>query len=283
MAGTRAPFASLAALAAVASVQAQEDSQRDAVEAAKRDLQSLPTVQRPVEGTQSKSLFPSGSMIPGLAIGTPSQGAGSPQQKESAASVKTRGWLVDGVNQLEADAQAKITKTENGRSDGSGGGELKSADERKSETTHPFAGYLDQWLSPADRALLSGDQAKTVSSSAPWETPRTDFGHTSSQETGGGLKQQMELPGLDLFTQNQPKTNPYLVGESSVETFAVPSETPTSSRETPNTLAPMDSAAPTNLLPPVAPRVEQAQAAPSAPPTSRLVDDRKYFPQLRRF
>jgi hypothetical protein len=283
MAGTRAPFASLAALAAVASVQAQEDSQRNAVEAAKRDLQSLPTVQRPVEGTQSKSLFPSGSMIPGLAIGTPAHSGGAPQQKENGVPAKTGGWLLDGVNQLEADAQSKLTKTENGRDDGSGNGQLMSSDGRIVETTHPFAGYLDQWLSPADRALLSGDQAKTVSSSAPWEMPRTDFGHTNSQETGGGLKQQMELPGLDLFTQNQPRMNPYLAGESPVQTAAVPFPAPTSSRETPNTLAPMDSAAPTNLLPPVAPRVEQAQAAPSVPPTSRLVDDRKYFPQLRRF
>ena len=204
MAGTRAPFASLAALAAVASVQAQEGSQKNGVEEAKRDLQSLPTVQRPVEGTHSRSLFPSGSLLPELAIVAPSPGKPE-QRKENDSAEKSGGWLVDGVKQLEADAQSKLTTS--GRSGDPAGDRLRLTDERKSTTTHPFAGYLDQWLSPADKALLSSGQAGSISSSAPWETPRTEFAHANGRgDAPAGLTEQLELSGLDLFTQNQPRT-----------------------------------------------------------------------------
>jgi hypothetical protein len=281
MAGTRAPFASLAALAAVASAHAQEQPQPSAVETAKRDLQSLPTTQRTIEGTQSKSLFSNGPAIPSLSVGTPGSGTPSPQTKDVTVPAKTGGWLVDGVNQLEADAQSQADSR---ASAGAGDEGRMQGGNGTAATTNPFAGYLTQWLTPGDQALLNVDRARHSSSStAPWETPRTEFAPALDTRALGGPSSQMELPGLDLFTQNQPTANPYLTGDMPAEVARAPLDTPIPSREASNTLAPMETGQSANPLSPVAPRVEQAQAAPSAPPTSRLVDDRKYFPQLRRF
>ena len=82
MAGTRAPFASLAALAAVASAQGEQNG--TAAESAKKDLQSLPTVQRPAEVTPAKSLFSGTSAVTGLSLGAPAAPS-APKDKDGLA------------------------------------------------------------------------------------------------------------------------------------------------------------------------------------------------------
>jgi hypothetical protein len=288
MAGTRAPFASLAALAAVASAQG-EQAGTAAAESAKKDLQSLPTVQRPVEATAGKSFFSGTSAVTGLSLGTPAS-PGTQKDKDNAVPGKSPNWLLDGVNQLEADAKAQRDAQAGNTSEGNA--QLSPTGERLSAATtataNPFTGYLAQWLSPADQALLNtAGRNGSSSSTAPWETPRSDFRRDTSVPAQTGLNPlQMELPGMADFPENRATQNPYLAEALQVESTILASKSgPADGRGAagalPSILTPSQCS-----LPPVAPAqapIEQAKASSSAAPTERLIDDRKYFPQLRRF
>jgi hypothetical protein len=288
MAGTRAPFASLAALAVVASAQA-EQSGTAAAETAKKDLQSLSTVQRPVEATSGKSLFSGTSAVTGLSLGTPAA-SGAQKDKDNAAPGRSPNWLLDGVNQLEADAKAQRDAT-TGNS-GQGNATLSPAGEglavATQATENPFTGYLAQWLSPADQALLNtaGRNGSSLST-APWETPRSDFRREAAAPSQTGMNPlQMELPGLTDFPSNRATQNPYLAEALQTESTILASKSGAADGRgaagaLPSILTPSQGS-----LPPVAPAqapIEQAKASSSAAPTERLIDDRKYFPQLRRF
>ncbi len=285
MAGTRAPFASLAALAAVASAQGEQPGTA-AAESAKKDLQSLPTVQRPLEATPNKSLFSGTSSVTGLSLGTPSAPIADAKKRDNPAAGKPANWLLDGMNQLEAEAKsqrdASEAKIKNDNLQTSATGERMTA-----ATTNPFTEYLTQWLSPRDQALLSAaNRSSTSSSTAPWEIPRSDFRReataTPASVTTNPL--QMELPGIANLPANRTAQNPYLAEPFQAEfAGAAPLVGTAGERETSGALSSLSTPAP-SVLPPVAPApIEQAKPAAVAPPTERLIDDRKYFPQLRRF
>jgi hypothetical protein len=276
----------LAALAAVASAQAEQTGAA-AAEAAKKDLQSLPTVQRPVEATSGKSLFSGSSALTGLSLGTPAGAGGPAKNKDDAPAGKSANWLLDGVNQLEAE-----TKAQRDASDGKRSGDnpqLSSTGERQpaSATTNPFTGYLTLWLSPGDQALLNaGNRNASSSSTAPWEIPRSDFVRDTAVPTQATANPfQMELPGLVDSPANRTAKNPYLAEPFQPEGESAFLTGPADGRGTASALSSI--LTPTqSTLPPVAPvavPIEQAKAASSAAPTERLIDDRKYFPQLRRF
>jgi hypothetical protein len=287
MAGTRAPFASLAALAAVASVHG-EQTRSDATEAAKRDLQSLPVVQRPSETTGGKSLFSGTSSVTGLSIGSPNGSAGPAKNRDDAAPGRSVNWLLDGVNQLEAEAKSQRVTEEGGNAGDSR--EAATKDDRAvTGTPNPFAGYLTQWLSPGDQALLNdASRNASTSSTAPWEKARSEFARetTPAAAASGTVNPfQMELPGLDAGDPDRQRQNPYLADPSPSE-FPVAASLVSASKdkETPGAL-PSILTPSQSLLPvaPIAAPIEQARPAPVAAPTERLIDDRKYFPQLRRF
>ncbi len=287
MAGTRAPFASLAALAVVASAQGEQAG--TAAESAKKDLQSLPTVQRPVEATTGKSLFSGGAAVPGLTIGT-TPAPGASQGRESAAPGKTANWLLDGVNQLEAEAKAQREANEaavNGKqAQESPTGNRFAAS--TSATTNPFTEYLTQWLSPADQALVqSAGRSGGQTSTAPWEMPRSDFSReTAPTKQAAANPLQMELPGISDFPSSRTTQNPYLAEALQTENAIIAAKAGVpdgrGGAALPSILTPSQT-----MSPPVAPApapIEQARASSSvAAPTERLIDDRKYFPQLRRF
>ncbi|MGC4071574.1 MAG: hypothetical protein QM760_03515 [Nibricoccus sp.] len=287
MAGTRAPFASLAALAAVASAQAEQTGTA-AAETAKKDLQSLPAVQRPAEATSGKSLF-SGSAA-GLSLGISDGNAAPAKNKEDGSAGKSANWLLDGVNQLEAEAKAQRDASDDKKrvdnSQESSTGERQNA----TATANPFAAYMTQWLSPGDQALLNaGSRNASSSSTAPWETPRSDFKREIAPATQAAVTTnplQMELPGISSFSASQQSRNPYLADPFQVEGGLGASVAGSANgRDAAGSLPPILTPAQA-VLPPAAPvsaPVEQAKAAPVAPPTERLIDDRKYFPQLRRF
>jgi hypothetical protein len=290
MAGTRAPFASLAALAAVASASAQTQSgETSATESARRDLQSLPAVQRPVDAATRSSPFSGSSAVPALSLPAPS-GATPAKNRDEANAPRSTNWLLDGVNQLEAETESarkqadELAKREDVLQRTGTNGRTEST-----ATTNPFSEYLTQWLSPGDQALLAAGSRNTSSSStAPWETPRSEFGRDTTQPTTSTTANplQLELPGLGNFADSRRNQNPYLADPFQAEEFAsVPVGGPATGRETSGTL-PSILTPSQGSLPPAAPviaPIEQARPAPAAAPTDRLIDDRKYFPQLRRF
>jgi hypothetical protein len=288
MAGTRAPFASLAALAAVASAHAEQKG-ASATETAKKDLQSLPTIQRPAETLSSSALFPGTSSIPGLSVGSPNGAVPSEKERNEAALGKSKNWLLDGVNQIEAEANAQ-REAAGGVQSGDRSQTTRSGERPLTAgTTNPFAEYLTQWISPGDQALLSTGPRNAISSPvAPWEIARSDFSREASldprmQPTSNPF--QMELPGLSSLPGGKMVQNPYLADPFQAEaTLGAPSGR-ADAREPagalPSILTPSQGPRPT-VVPMPAP-IEQARPAPTTPPTERLIDDRKYFPQLRRF
>ncbi len=287
MAGTRAPFASLAALAAVASAQGEQSG---AAESAKKDLQSLTTVQRPAEASGGKSLFSGSSAVTGLSVATPVAPGGAPKNQDGAMEARSANWLLDGVNRLEAEAKAEREAA----AGGVGGEKSQQAATREGlsasapATTNPFTEYLTQWLSPADQALLKASgRSGSQTSTAPWEMPRSDFARETAmpaQAVANPL--QMELPGFSDVLTNRTAQNPYLAEALQAENTILASKTGAPDElggagSLPAILTPAQNTLPL-VAPPPAP-IEQAKASPSAAPTERLIDDRKYFPQLRRF
>lgn len=288
MAGTRAPFASLAALAAVASAQGEQAG--TAAESAKKDLQLLPTVQRPAEASSGKSLFSGSSAVTGLSVATPAAPGAVERNQDGAMPARSANWLLDGVNQLEAEAKAQREAASGGMTAG------KSEQASRSDgggastpvTANPFTEYLTQWLSPADQALLKASgKSGSQTSTAPWEMPRSDFAReTSAPAQAATNPLQMELPGFSEFPASRTAQNPYLAEALQAESTILASKAGASdgrggAGSLPSILTPSQNVPP--AVAPVQASVEQAKAAPSAAPTDRLIDDRKYFPQLRRF
>jgi hypothetical protein len=283
MAGTRAPFATLVALAAVASVHG-EQTQSDAAEAAKRDLQALPVAQRPSETISGKSLFSGASSVTGLSIGTPNTPAGSAKNRDDAAPGRSANWLLDGVNQLETETKSQRSAEEGGKS--SEGRQASTKEDRAlAAAANPFAGYLEQWLSTGDPALLK-DANRNVStlSTAPWETPRNEFPRdTAASAPASANPFQMELPGVAADSSGRPTQNPYLAEPSSEFRTVTSMASGGADRDAAGVPPPILTPSQSPLPPIPTAAAEQARPAPMAPPTERLIDDRKYFPQLRRF
>jgi|GEM_PF-1745792 len=288
MAGTRAPFASLLALAAVASVQA-EPAEKSATDASKQDALSIPTLRRPVEGTEKTTLFPGSSALPELSIAPANPGRPSPKTGDETAGVKSAGWLVDGVNKLEAEAAKQRDEADYARQNDRFLSSSSSDSARRDEpaTINPFAEYMTSWLSPGDQALLNnpnGSRTAASSSTAPWEPSRIDFGAGIGTSGSGVNAKPLELAGAMDFGARKETANPYLEDPSAAESPAIAAAgSGPQAGEAPSALPSILIPSQTVLPPAASPEIERAQPAPAAPPTEPLIDDRKYFPQLRRF
>jgi hypothetical protein len=274
----------LTAASAVVGVSAAEEVKPSGVEAAKRDLQALPKTQQPVEALQRRSLFSGSNALPGLSLASPAPSGAPVSPGDKTAHAKTGEWLLDGVNQLEADSEL----ARNSRRDQAPRDTLAEADgqARTLTTINPLTDYLTRWMRPDDHRLLTAEPGKTPSSAFPeWSGTRSEAG----MGAGGlspltpNLALTAAVPGLDFPGRGQTTVNPYLNESVSVDAPRYLPETSSAKTAPATPLPALDLAVTAVTSSSPAPRVEQTTATPVAPPTSRLVDDRKYFPQLRRF
>lgn len=180
------------------------------------------------------------------------------------------------ARQLEKSGRGYSTRTPQDR-------ETEAADAQRKTRESPLNAYLQTWLTDRDRALL-----------APKETRPTDFEPSGVADLWRQNAQSGELMGRRNTTPKSMPTdkravNPYLENSTTASAFGAEALTPA----TPPTRALSgEPSLPTVALPTTAsPRsldaslpVAQPQAAPTAPlPTAPLVDERRYFPQLKRF
>mgnify|MGYP000907381470 CR=1 FL=1 len=269
----RAMLAILGALSAVGALLADAPQTRT-IEDARRELEKLP----PTSGEAVPENWPRVD-VPTISVETPPSSTRSRKpnaQEAEAETEKSEGWLVDGVQQLAEEERRAKQKEFQRTSDND------RASEETREDAHPFNEYMARWLTPADRAALSGLSGSPVS----------DVGLTrnASQRTSGSSRlpetqtqERLPNPGAVVGGNYQatPARNPYLedmpgatipapmmnssgaTGASSFSPASASANVPSASKAT----------APTTT--------ERAEELPS--PTERLIDDRKYFPQLRRF
>jgi len=252
-----------------------------ALEDARRDLRALPALERSQE-VLGKSTGLGSAGLPMLTL--PGAEART-QKKEDVNGAPSSTWLLDAVQKTEAEqsgrraasaADAKLDR--------------ESASGRKATpAVDPFGQYLKQWLSPRDLELLrpeakNGSGQKTgIAGSEP--TP----------SLGGNGRRSEALSGADVGPTASiiPVTkNPYLADlappppatlASPLAQPAAPVGLPLGDRNRSLSAFPASNSgsAPRPVVP-AKPAVAPAEAFPH-PPTAPLVDDRKYFPQLRRF
>jgi len=274
---TRVPFASLAALAAAASAHSAENN-ASAVESAKRDLRALPAAESQVESAGTPSFFSGSSALPSLSLPNSATSA-SPKKTDEVKKAPSGGWLLDGVRGLETESREREAA------------EMKRAADPASlraagapADANPLGSYLNQWLLPRDQGLnLAGVNSHGLATSESTAAERAREQEALSSTVSPF---QTDLPGLAELAGNKRGTNPYLNDPLQASPERSPFTAAVGDRGIANTPA-ASSLAPQLTLPfaapaPMAP-IPEAKAAPSAPPTAPIVDDRKYFPQLRRF
>ncbi len=238
------------------------------LDAARKDLKSLPETEKSQELLGKSSGLGTAS-LPALAI---PGGSGETQSSKSDSSAPPSAtWLQDALNQTNNDRDQHRSGQEAARErekDG-GGAKLKS-------TSDPLAQYLGKWLTPRDQQLLRPDVQKRIDSTDPLKIP----GGSPSASVSGRDRPSSPVLQTDFLPVSsfEPAKNPYL-------------PEPAPQVQPPNPFAP---ASPIKGLPgnfpagqvgkpgsvkPAAKPVEAPAVSPNAP----TVDDRKYFPQLRRF
>jgi len=239
------------------------------LDAAKRDLRELPAVER------SKDILGKSSGIGSAGLPTltlPGEGS-TPQNKPEPNAPPSPTWLQDALNQTDADrGQRRPGRDSTLARDPANG-------YKPTHATDPLAQYLGQWMTPRDRELLRPEAGKDG----------------SDQKSKGPLDQTgpaSELSGVTALQTGllqEPAKNPYLQEPEPLplapNPFAPAVTTNAGANERSRLPAPLPAAnpdRPTSL--PSSPNPVVAPLAPAAPsPAAPIVDDRKYFPQLRRF
>ncbi len=279
MSAARAAILLTALWGVVGSVSADDSKQTSAVETAKRDLQALPKTPPTIEGMQRKSLFPGGSALPSLAPASPSPAPS--QSEEKSTATKTGEWLLDGLNQLEADSKNTRAQQRPLQEPRDAWSEASDKDSAVSPI-NPFADYLTRWMRPEDHRLLVGEAGRSSPSVLPdWSGPRPEAGAMGSARISSP-NPTVQTPEWDLSGNGQPPGNPYLNSSVVVDAPRLLPDTSSPKTDGPSALAPVDQPTVFPMQSPT-PRIEQPPTVPVVPPTTRLIDDRKYFPQLRRF
>ena len=248
----------------------------DTLETARRDLQELRTLERSLtpSGRLPESTLPLPLVIPSTP--TAKTNPGDPNK----AAEPSQGWLLDALKRAETEDRAR-SKT-------------SAADDRLSpEATrrkvqgapNPLSNYLQQWLSPQDRRLLGGEKLNPTLLEKAGIRDDEPFRPLPNSST----KPLLSSPG-DRNLLMDARVNPYLSPALADESFS------------PEPLAPLPNV-PGGGHPPLS-RLSNPTSEPPAysppldttptlsgptkpevlpPPTAPLLDERRYFPQLRRF
>ncbi len=242
------------------------------LDTARKDLKALPATERP-QDLLGKSTGLGSATLPTLTL--PGNGDAPPSKPEPNAPPSAT-WLQDALNQTDAERSPRRSGSDPAQPRDKANG-LKPA-----STLNPFSQYLGQWLTPRDQDLFRADARNAldpVGASAVKNPQDSSLTPPQTEPNRTGLRglQPDFLPVSTL----EPAKNPYL-------------PEPAPQVQPPNPFAP---AASVNPLPGSVPLGQKSRSAgPGAlkqparpaeaaplPPTAPTVDDRKYFPQLRRF
>ena len=247
-----------------ADEQPRETAPGEGLESAGRDIKNLQAGQPKVGHRTAVPEDP----VP-LPFVMPSSSGTASASPAGSGNSGSQGWLLDALQDQQQRSRF--------RSNPSSRGELDVPPLRQEDRPNPLNGYLQTWLSPRDRELLvpGGDRGvdgrtSLAGSAEPVWRPRSSIdasGLTADARRGHKLA---------------PASNPYL---DTAPASIAPAELIPPRRQ-PNTLGSM----PAVVLPPSATQGSSlpelgspSVTEPVAPPTAPLIDERRYFPQLRRF
>lgn len=264
-------LASILALTIARADDTAQSSQADPIESAKRELKELPTLKGAsrLPGTDEVS-------IPLPAFHAP--GALSLQQAPLArpeGSRSSQGWLLDALQ--GNDRLPGLKRTSSG-----GRGPNRSDTPHQEEPVlgrNPLDRYMVQWMTPQSRSILSQTQ---VSRALP-EGPPSSI--SQSWRVDPMLENRSNKARAGLFPESR-RVNPYLESDND-STGWVGSTLQIPDSANLRTIRPVGDfqqvipspvrSASDELLKP------HQQLVPYTPPTAPLVDEQKYFPQLRKF
>lgn len=251
----------------------------NSLEAARRDLSALPATERSQELLGKSSGLGSAS----LPVLTMPGGSSKPQAQPAHNSLPSATWLQDALTQTDLERGQRRTA-----SDSSAQREQANNGYKPAAAPDPFGKYLEQWLSPRDLEMLRPESRKNADQKQLSSGMEKDIASPRSGGFGGTA-----TPSRTDAVPIMPMTeNPYWV-EPARPTSAAPLSNPfaplppsalpqkqTDRNRVPN-VSPSSTSAP-RPTGPVKPALTPVEAVPKAP-TAPIVDDRKYFPQLRRF
>jgi len=251
----------------------------DTLDTARRELQELPAIERgltPME-RRPESTLPLPLFTPVAPQAPASSLAG---EEDLAKPVPSQGWLLDALRKTEAQdrTRSKALWGDDRLSSNAARGKAESA-------PNPLGNYLQQWLSPGDQKLLGGEKLRS--------TPLEHAGiHSDEPFRGAAAYDAKPLlsnarPHLPMVSE---RVNPYLTPAPSEDSLVpeplAPLPPGSNARTTASTLS--NPGTDSTMYPPpwdTAPTLSGSTKPQSVlpPPTAPLVDEHRYFPQLRRF
>lgn len=292
-------IAAVAALALCALAHGQTSSSNstqtpttdeNSLESARRELKDLPAMERSRDVLGKQSGLGSAG-LPALTLpGDTGNSSARPDPNKPLSPT----WLQDALNRTDAEAAAHRR-----------GNDPTLARERDRpggykaiEAPNPLGQYMEQWISPRDLELLrAGQDAKksnepTQSFVKPWEPPQT--ANTAAGFMPDSARAPMsDVPDTPIVPIMSAPRNPYidepvsaapLPGPNSIIPQVASGQPQADRTHGPDPLPSMSAATPQGSRQPAPLKpAAAATAEPQRPPTAPIVDDRKYFPQLRRF
>lgn len=248
----------------------------DLLEEARRELQELQSVERSLE--PSRRLPGSTLQLPVLTPAAPTAKT-KEEEKTQSSDQTSQGWLLDGLKAAEARDRSRL------RSASPNDRLSPEALRRKADgAPNPLNNYLEQWLAPQDRRLLGGEK--------PGQTALERSGIRDQEPFRPKANDSPKSPFLNSDTglgMPSDRVNPYLTGEPAEDpSFTPPFSSISTSpvarphlSRSPNSLNDQPSYPPNGDTVPTLGGSTKTEALP--PPTAPLLDERRYFPQLRRF
>lgn len=253
----------------------------DPLEVARRELQELPTLDRsiPPGGRRPDSELSLPTFIPSTP-GSPSSKSKENDLSPATEPLASRGWLLDALRKTETEDRLKT----NGRTRG----ERLSPEALKQKlenAPNPLNNYLQQWLSPGDRRLLVGEKLNSTPLERAGVREDDAFRPKAAYDTQAMLSNaRAQLP------MNGERVNPYLTSSASDDRLVPEPLAPLPNTTTTRTpLSRLSTTAPDQTVYSpqwdTTPTVTGSATKPEtiSPPTAPLLDERRYFPQLRRF
>lgn len=280
-------FATLSALSAAVALgfftaraeeKSAEEQQPSALESARRDLKELPALER---RTDPRAKLPdTGIQFPGLA---PAPGGGGSASASASGNpdtaTKSQGWLLDALQKTDEHLRARANERKTGDS-----ATNLSTDQRFRPAENPLSSYLQQWLSPQDRSVLLGQEKARREAMDPFSRAAAPTWNPL-----GTADVKTTTSNDPLRDPLAPRPNPYLAAMSAesstftTDSFAPSAATPPSAPG-PTTTSPLLPTMPTySQSRDTGPKFTPAPEEQLPPPTAPLLDERRYFPQLRRF
>ncbi|MFT3870568.1 MAG: hypothetical protein QM715_19125 [Nibricoccus sp.] len=258
------------------------------LESARRELKELPALERSRD-VLGKHPGLGSAGLPTLTL--PGDAGNSTARPDPDKPISTN-WLQDALNQTDAEAATRRRSNDSSLvHERDQGGGYKPV-----EAPNPLGQFMAQWISPRDLELLQAGQDTKKSNGATdpfvksWE-PLRPAGYQSpiTDVARSPLSEPNDTPLVPILAAPR---NPYIEEPDStpppspnlmLSPAALGRPQPDRSRG-PESLSSLPVASPSGPNQPATLKPAATPVAePQRPPTAPIVDDRKYFPQLRRF